>query len=693
VNRAASFSAIIAFALLLSLAGCKYEIGLDGGPEREVFAQQVGQLLASGQVDNLEKMGDYLRTSKERFSEGIWVLSSFYIGLSKPLDPDNEAQWKDWIEKLERWRSKYPASKTAAIALGEAYFRYGWKARGTGYVDTVTEKGWQLLAERLAKARKILESAAHLPPEDPHWYVAMLSVALGQNWSDAAYDRLYDEAVGKEPTYYDYYFMKANRLLPRWHGHPGDWQRYALNAAGKSPREEGMTLYTRIVWANGEADYGDDVFTKGGIRWPLMKQGFEDIERNYPKSVWNLNAFCYYACMAGDRQTARKLFERIGDRWHLWIWKSRTRFDRSKAWALAGGGETEDKGLSSANPVSSPASLEWEDLWGDMRLNLHLILTTILLYFFISNLLKKIAGRRPKSFEKFCLLIALFTACTGVAFLNKVLPPGPLHNRFLGTIRHALAGQLEKENVPAVVDKAVSSRPDIEGLKKEDPDTFQKLRAVLIESIETHRPTDQIIDGVLQKNSFYALVRKYDPEAYQKDVKTICDAAKAGQSQEQFRQLGEKLAGDLMNKYLSTASDEAILNYSQVKIIAAQQIYAKAPEVGFECFWGGTNHDVNSYLSTNTLKALTSVFGRVIKTAATTPQPPPDKAVMESKFDGLMAEFRKVHGDDVRMLVDEKAASADKKKACELMLAFCKKASDLPPAEASMVFRYLWRSK
>ncbi len=148
-----------------------------------------------------------------------------------------------------------------------------------------------------------------------------------------------------------------------------------------------------------------------------------------------------------------------------------------------------------------------------------------------------------------------------------------------------------------------------------------------------------------------------------------------------------------MNKYLSTASDEAILNYSQVKIIAAQQIYAKAPEVGFECFWGGTNHDVNSYLSTNTLKALTSVFGRVIKTAATTPQPPPDKAVMESKFDGLMAEFRKVHGDDVRMLVDEKAASADKKKACELMLAFCKKASDLPPAEASMVFRYLWRSK
>lgn len=462
VNCSAFFSTIIASALLLSQAGCKHEIGLDGWPAREMFARQVAQLLTTEQVDKLETMGNYLRASKARFPEGIWMLSAFYTGLAKPVDSNSEAQWKVWFEKLDLWRSKYPGSKTAAVALGEACFKYGWKARGSGYVDTVTDDGWRLLAERLAKARKVLEDAAHLPPEDPHWYVAMLSVALGQGWDDAAYNQLYAEAVRKEPTYYDYYFLKANRLLPRWHGNPGDWQRYALEASNKSPKEEGMTLYTRIAWSCGEVDYGDEMFTKGGIQWPLVKQGFEDIERNYPTSMWNLNAFCYYACMAGDRQTARKLFGRIGNRYHLWIWKTKTRFDRSKEWALAGGGETEDGRTSPANPLPSLAAFQWEDLWGDIRLDLILILITILLYFSIFTLFKKITGRNFKLFAKLCLLIVLFMATTGVAFLIRVLQPSYLHYRYFDAPRRTQADQSKQDDVPAVVDQGASKRSGVE---------------------------------------------------------------------------------------------------------------------------------------------------------------------------------------------------------------------------------------
>lgn len=693
MKRATFFSAIIAFTVLLSHVGCKFQVKLDGWPEREVFSQQVRQLLATEQVDALEKMANHLRTSKARFPEGIWILRHFYAGVEKPVNPDSEAQWKAWFEKLDRWRGRHPNSKTAAIALGKAYFEYGWKARGTDYAGKVTKQGWRLLEERLAKSRKILEDAAHLPPEDPEWYSAMLSIALGQSWADAAYDRLYDEAVSKEPTYYDYYFLKANRLLPRWHGNPGDWQRFALEAASKSSKEEGMTLYARIVWANGVADYKNDLFTKGGIQWTLMKQGFEDIERNYPKSIWNLNAFCYYACMAKDQQTARNLFERIADHPHPGIWRTEAEFERNKAWALAGGSVKDGSAESHTKPTPSLIPFVGENSSGRSHFDLKLIVIACILYLLIFSLYPKIVGRDAKPIEKLCLWIVYLMLIFLVVFANKLFSPGPLHNYVFGAARKPPVKQPKKENVPAVVDEAISSHPDFERLKKGNPQTFHDLRRILIEGIETRRPLEQIVDAVLQNDPFCATIKRHDPVGYQKDLAFILDAAKAGRTQEQLRQLRDQLVENQMNRYMSSASDEAVLTFSRVKIAAAQQICAKGPEVGFEYFWGEDEHNLDSLLSTNVVRALTGVFARVVKTATATPQTPRDKKVMESRFDNLMVEFRKVHGDDVNVLADEKAASANKKRACQLMLELYKKALELPPEDACMVFRHLWGSK
>ncbi|MFA4987246.1 MAG: hypothetical protein WC712_11725, partial [Candidatus Brocadiia bacterium] len=261
---------------------------------------------------------------------------------------------------------------------------------------------------------------------------------LGQSWSDADYDRLYNEAVSKEPTYYDYYFMKANRLLPRWHGNPGDWQRFALEAASKSSKEEGMTLYARIAWGMGGMDYTDNLFTQGGIQWPLMKQGFEDIERNYPNSIWNLNAFCYYACMAKDWDTARKLFGRIGDGFHPWIWKSKVQFDHSKAWAMAGGDEKTKTTSSLSNPDLSAVPLDLESAWSETHFHPITILIACALCIIVFLLYPKLVGRSPRTVEKLCLWIVLFLVSFSVLFLAKLISPGPLHDYFFSTIRSSL---------------------------------------------------------------------------------------------------------------------------------------------------------------------------------------------------------------------------------------------------------------
>ena len=64
----------------------------------------------------------------------------------------------------------------------------------------------------------------------------MHTVALGQGWRRNEYDALYKKAVEGEATYYEFYFRKAYYLLPRWYGKPGEWERFAEEAAKEAKR-------------------------------------------------------------------------------------------------------------------------------------------------------------------------------------------------------------------------------------------------------------------------------------------------------------------------------------------------------------------------------------------------------------------------------------------------------------------------
>lgn len=88
-----------------------------------------------------------------------------------------------------------------------------------------------------------------------------------------------------------------------------------------------------MVWATlGLPD--SKRFQDGKIDWPKLKQGFEDLVQRTPESLWNKNAFCYYACIAEDRETALRLFAELQDRYAPSIWQNEERFLWYKNWAV-----------------------------------------------------------------------------------------------------------------------------------------------------------------------------------------------------------------------------------------------------------------------------------------------------------------------------------------------------------------------
>ena len=250
---------------------------------------------------------------------------------SQGLPAANSPDWKGWFSKLDAWKAAFPDSLTQPVARAEALVNYAWEARGGGYANTVTGEGWKLLAERLGQARGVLEDAAKLPVRDPHWYNVMQSVALGEGWDRDRSEALFAEAVAAEPTYYHYYFSRTSAELPRW----APIRTPGSTSPRRPPARTTPTRASLFIRGSSGPTKGrwEAAFKTRGSTGKKSGQGFRDIEKRYPNSNWNLNNFCRFACLAGDRETAHELFDRLGDAVSIPTWGNRTGFEGWRRWA------------------------------------------------------------------------------------------------------------------------------------------------------------------------------------------------------------------------------------------------------------------------------------------------------------------------------------------------------------------------
>lgn len=341
-RRRSAWILATAATVLINASGLCQQAGIpvleDESRLWEEFKAQVRALVDTENFTEVDKLADELRRTRARWSGGTLKLEFLYTAYQRTLRSEDE--WQRHFSRLNRWVENNPNSVAARILLGEAYTSYAWVARGTGFADTVTDDGRKLFEERLQKAREVLEAAGRLSTKDAAVYWILGRVALGQSWPRDQLEAIFQKGIAVEPDWYQMYFVKAYYLLPRWHGEPGEWVKFAEQAAEMTRREQGESLYARIVWfmmnaVGGTLEFKMDegFFARNGISWPKLKQGFIDIEKRHPGSLRTVNTFCQFACLAGDAETARSLFARLGDRWDADVWAVRGRFEKWRAWS------------------------------------------------------------------------------------------------------------------------------------------------------------------------------------------------------------------------------------------------------------------------------------------------------------------------------------------------------------------------
>jgi Domain of unknown function (DUF4034) len=292
------------------------------------YRNAIGELLKEKRFKDLDCLADAARTSNARFSGGQWKLRNICIGLQSPRPGHpTEVDWKQHMKLIETWKDSNPNSVTATIALAESYTQYAWAARGTGYSDDVSQSGWKLLAERAAKARKILEESEVTTRKDPNWYLTMQLVAQAQSWSKEDAGELFAKAVKFEPGYQYYDRTYAVYLQPKWSGEEGDPAKLAEESANRLGGEAGDALYFQIaeviVCACADPEFGH-------FSWPRAQKGFAAMEKLYGPSMLSVNSFALMATKATDWSTADDAFKRIGSEFDEKTWTSEQWFKQMR---------------------------------------------------------------------------------------------------------------------------------------------------------------------------------------------------------------------------------------------------------------------------------------------------------------------------------------------------------------------------
>lgn len=331
---------LLPLALLSQTSAAALIYPSDEEKERWAVFTQAQELFLQKNFDALEHTADELLAKEARFSDGEWKLPAFLDGLRASAETDaSKWDWDKTLAILDEWKTARPDSIWQPVARARYHIEHAWDARGTGYARTVSEEGWKLFHERLAAARRVLMEAPPRARDCPAWHSQLLTVILGalnnQGWTEQQVSDAFTAALRSHPSYYDNYKKIAHHLLPRWHGEPGDWERFAAEIARSHP-SEGNAICARIAWSLSR--YYTNIFEETALEWPLVRDGYRQILKQTGNNLWNLNAFCWFASLAGDGSTIAELLPLISDRAYQSVWGSEERFNRAKRQADAAAG-------------------------------------------------------------------------------------------------------------------------------------------------------------------------------------------------------------------------------------------------------------------------------------------------------------------------------------------------------------------
>jgi len=294
---------------------------------RNALISEVQGYLNKADYKSLEALRQRLLDPAQRTGSGVWKLAIFYNQLHwRPQNTRDMAYWTRMENEVKAWEKQFPKSNVARIYHVYVLLARGTAFRGTAGFKDVPKEDIERMMAATSEAMSILNTLEKpmLKERDPEFYKALLQVLpYTGHYSFLGVMNTLADARKAFPNYHETYFSAAYFSTEMWASAPDAVDDIARSAMGMRIADSyADAMYARVYWYMSQMSYDDKLFDNSLADWSEMKTSFDVMVDRYP-DPWNLNAYAYFACQAGDYATMAGLLSRIGERRVYTSWGKR----------------------------------------------------------------------------------------------------------------------------------------------------------------------------------------------------------------------------------------------------------------------------------------------------------------------------------------------------------------------------------
>lgn len=187
--------------------------------DKEQIIDSINHMIMDGHFQPIENMIDNLIMSKLKINH-VSLLEEVYHSIGKNKNISEELL-NDWCAKS----SHHSPLVFRAIYLTTT----GWKARGSGYAYTVSDKKYSFFKNKLRLAKIDLEKAYEYEPNDPIISVEMIKVCRGLCLPREEMEKWFERGIKADNHLLSIYEQKLIYISPKWHGSHQEYYSYALS--------------------------------------------------------------------------------------------------------------------------------------------------------------------------------------------------------------------------------------------------------------------------------------------------------------------------------------------------------------------------------------------------------------------------------------------------------------------------------
>jgi hypothetical protein len=201
------------------------------------------------------------------------------------------------------------------------------------------------------------------------------------------------------------------------------------------------------------------------------------------------------------------------------------------------------------------------------------------------------------------------------------------------------------------------------------------------------------LDNELQKVPLFRTIKRAEPQAYRKMSAAMNDSRMLGKSEAELVATMRPYISDLARKYLSVASDEAVIAAVQVAIVEAEAIASKSANTCYDFFYlhpGSQPIILSEYVSVEIQQRDLSSIAAVIDTGSTSPQQIPSEKEISPLLTEVLDELtQKYPAADLAALANPSDSGVEREKVCRMTIDLYRQVLVLPPKYRTRLLRFL----